>query len=600
LKINRNGQSRKHIANLKAKIRFAYSLCKVKTDRKLYDTTQNDPVIYRDHVIEIRRKVMKKQTISLSILIVFGMILMTACGSVGLSLTSPKVNPANTLSAPAQATQAPAQAALPSGASGDLLAAYQSTLENIYTTVSPSVVNIRVVQKVDASASITSQLPSFPFFSLPQDQQPQEQYQSALGSGFVWDQNGHIVTNNHVISGADKIEVTFSDGTILPATLVGADPDSDLAVIQVDAAAAQLHRVQLGDSSAVKVGQLAIAIGNPFGLKGTMTTGIISAVGRSLPADETAAQSYTIPDVIQTDAPINPGNSGGVLVDTQGQVLGVTSAIESPVRANAGIGFAIPSNIVNNVVPVLIKDGKYIHTWIGISGTTLVPDLAKAMNLDANQRGALVEEVLPNSPAEKAGLRSSSTDVTIEGQSVKVGGDVITAIDNQAVVEMDDLIAYLARSTKVDQKVTLTILRDGKQETLDLTLAARPSAEESSSDTASSTTRGIHLGLLGMTVDESIAKEMNLQDGQQGVLIEQVEPGSLADTAGLLAGSKSVTINGQQVMVGGDIITAVNRQPIASIEELKAALAQLLPDQELSLTILRDGTESQITIQPGQ
>ena len=154
----------------------------------------------------------------------------------------------------------------------------------------------------------------------------------------------------------------------------------------------------------------------------------------------------------------------------------MTSAIESPVRANTGIGFAIPSAIVNNVVPALIKDGKYVHSWLGISGTTLVPDLAKAMNLDAGQRGALVEEIFPKSPAEKAGLRGSSQQVIIDGQTANVGGDVITAIDDQPVVEMDDLIAYLARNTKVDQKVNLTILRDGKQERLDVILAARPSA----------------------------------------------------------------------------------------------------------------------------
>jgi S1-C subfamily serine protease len=408
------------------------------------------------------------------------------------------------------------------------------------------------------------------------------------------------VTNNHVISGADKIEVTFSDGTIVSATLVGADPDSDLAVLKVDVAADKLNPVQLADSSVIKVGQLAIAIGNPFGLEGSMTTGIISAVGRSLPADETAAQTYTIPDVIQTDAPINPGNSGGVLVDAQGQVLGVTSAIESPVRANAGVGFAIPSAIVNNVVPALIKDGKYVHTWLGISGTSLIPDLAQAMNLDAGQRGALVEEIVPNSPADKAGLQGSDKDVSIDGQNTKVGGDLITAIEDQPVVGMDDLIAYLARSTKVDQKVTLTILQDGKQQTLDVTLAARPSAQERGSENARSATRGIVLGIQGKTVYDAIAKEMNLPNGQTGTLVEQVEPGSLADQEGLQGGSKSVTINGQQVNIGGDIITAINGQPVASIQELKAALAQLTPDQELSLTILRGGEEMQITVQPGQ
>jgi len=544
---------------------------------------------------------MNKRTISLSILVVFAMIALTACGGVALSTNNPNTSAAPAQPVPTQVAPVPVQKPAPSGVSGDLLAAYQGTLENIYTSVSPSVVNIRVVQKVAANDSITSQLPGFPFFNLPQGgQQAPQQYQTALGSGFVWDTNGDIVTNNHVINGADKIEVTFSDGTIVPATLVGADPDSDLAVIKVDVAASQLHPVQLADSSAVKVGQLAVAIGNPFGLEGTMTTGIISAVGRSLPADETSTQSYTIPDVIQTDAPINPGNSGGVLVDAQGQVLGVTSAIESPVRANAGIGFAIPSAIVNNVVPALIKDGKYVHTWLGISGSSLVPELATAMNLDAGQRGALVGEVMPNSPAEKAGLRGSDKQVTIDGQTATVGGDVITAFDSQQVAGMDDLIAYLARNTKVDQKVTLTILRNGKQETVDVTLTARPSAEERASANSQSATRGITLGATGITVDDSIAKEINLPSGQQGVLVEQVQSGSLADTAGLRGGNKSVTINGQQVEVGGDIITAINGQPIASIQELKAALAQLTPDQELSLTILREGKEIQITIQPGQ
>lgn len=537
---------------------------------------------------------MKPRSISLVILTVPLLLALTACGSLGLST-------AGRVTVPSVPIQAPtASAAIPSGASGDLLAAYQGTLEGIYQRVSPSVVNIRVVQKVDAATSGTSQLPGFPFFNLPQGQQPQQQFQSALGSGFVWDQNGDIVTNNHVISGAQKIEVTFSDGTIVPASLVGADPDSDLAVIKVKVPSARLTPIQLGDSAAVKVGQLAIAIGDPFGLEGTMTTGIISAVGRSLPSDETTAQSYTIPDVIQTDAPINPGNSGGVLIDTQGRVLGVTSAIESPVRANAGIGFAIPSAIVGNVVPALIKDGKYVHTWLGISGTTLVPDLAAAMKLDAGQRGALVEEIMPNSPAEQAGLRGSAQQVTLDGQDTKVGGDVITAIDGQPVVEMNDLIAYLARSTQVNQKVTLSLLRDGKPETLDVTLTARPSAAERNSAITQADARGIRLGILGVTVDENIAREMNLKQGQQGVLVVQVQAGSLADSAGLRAGSKPVTINGQQLMVGGDIITSVNDQSVAGIEELKAILSQLTPQQELSLTLLRDGREMQITIQPGQ
>ncbi len=539
---------------------------------------------------------MKKRTVLFSTLLVLGMLLLSACGSVAGTTDGVGIHLAPTLTAPLQSAPTPSVGTIPDTGSGDLLAAYQGTLEKIYTSVSPSVVNIRVVEKVNVSSPDTTQIPGFPFFNLPQDQQPQQQYQSALGSGFVWDQNGHIVTNNHVVAGADKIEVTFSDGTIVPATLVGADPDSDLAVLKVDVPSSQLHPVQMADSASIKVGEMAIAIGNPFGLEGTMTTGIISAVGRSLPTDETSLQSYTIPDIIQTDAPINPGNSGGILMDVQGQVLGVTSAIESPVRANAGVGFAIPAAIVKNVVPALIKDGKYVHSWLGISGTTLVPDLAKAMKLDASQRGALVEEVMPNSPAENAGLRGSDQQVTIDGQKASVGGDVITAIDNQKVLQMDDLIAYLARSTKVDQNVTLTILRDGKQQTLDVTLAARPSTQER----ASSNQRGVRLGIAGVTVNESIAREMQLPNGQQGVLVEEVQPGSLADSAGLRGGDKTVTLDGEQVTVGGDVITAVNGQPITSIEELKAALSQLFSNQDLTLTVLRAGAETDITVHPGQ
>ena len=539
---------------------------------------------------------MRKRTMLFSSVLVLGALFLSACGSVFDTSSGVQIQMAPT-TAPQLSAPTPAQPPVSSGTSNDLLAAYQGTLEQIYTTVSPSVVNIRVVQQVDASNLDSTQIPGFPFFDQPQGQPAQPQFQSGLGSGFVWDQQGHIVTNNHVVAGADKIEVTFSDGTIVPATLVGADPDSDLAVVKVDLPADQLHPVQLGDSTTVKVGELAIAIGNPFGLEGSMTTGIISAVGRSILADETSVQSYTIPDVIQTDAPINPGNSGGILLNAQGQVLGVTSAIESPVRANAGVGFAIPSAIVQNVVPALIDSGKYVHSWLGISGTTLTPDVAQAMNLDASQRGALVTEVLPNSPAEKAGLRGSDQQTTIDGIDLPVGGDVITRIDNEQVLQMDDLIAYLAR-TKVDQKVSLTVLRDGKEQSLDVTLAARPAAQEQANN--QNETRGVRLGILGATVDAALAQEAQLPDGTQGVLVQEVQPGSLADSAGLRGGDRTVTLNGQQVKIGGDVITAVNGQAIASTEELRAALGQLPLDQDLTLTILRAGEQMEITLHPGQ
>jgi serine protease Do len=281
------------------------------------------------------------------------------------------------------------------------------------------------------------------------------------------------VTNNHVVDSADEIEVAFADGNIVPATLVGANRDSDLAVIQVDVPAGELHPVQMGDSSQVKVGEIAIAIGNLFGLENTMTVGFISGLGRSLPVESGSSlgPTYRIPDIIQTDAPINPGNSGGVLVDEQGEVMGVTAAIAAPVQASAGIGFVIPSAIVQRVVPVLIQDGHYAVPWLGISGTSLDPDLAKAMDLDAGQRGALVIDVTPDSPADEAGLRGSDRDVTVDGQQQRVGGDVIAAWDGEAVTQMEGLQA-LVSAGHPGQQVTVTVLRDGAQLDLLVTLEA--------------------------------------------------------------------------------------------------------------------------------
>lgn len=526
---------------------------------------------------------MNKRTFLLSFSLALILLFTAACGNAKIGEQSIP----NALAAPQTSEQSQT-------GGGDVLAAYQGTLENIYQQVSPSVVNIRVVKPVDTQSSISNQ----PFFNLPQDQQSSQPYESGLGSGFVWDTDGYIVTNNHVVEGAEKIEVTFSDDTILDATLVGTDPDSDLAVIQVEAPDGLLTPVQLADSTNVRVGQLAIAIGNPFGLEGTMTVGIISALGRSLPVESgIVGPSYTIPDIIQTDAPINPGNSGGVLVNAQGQLVGVTSAIETSSGSNAGIGFAIPSAIVQNVVPALIKDGVYEHPWLGISGTTLTPDLAEAMNLDTTQRGVLVADVLPDSPAEAAGLQGSQEETTIESQPVRIGGDVITAIEGQPVHGIDELIAYLARSTTVGQKITLTLLRDGKEQTVTATLQARPSAEErASTDQTPVTTSGIHLGILGGTLTSDLAEAMNLSKDQQGVLVEEVQPGGLAEQAGLQGSATPVTIQGQEIMVGGDVITAINGQPVTSIEELKAALAQADPNQALTLTILRDGKEMTVKI----
>ena len=340
----------------------------------------------------------------------------------------------------------------------------------VYERVNPSVVNIRVTLKESAGGG---ELPGFPQIPLPDiPGLPQ----GGEGSGFVYDTDGHIVTNNHVVDGADSIVVTFADGTEAKAELVGTDPNADLAVIKVEVDAALLKPVAVADSDALKVGQIVIAIGNPFGLQGSMTTGIVSGLERDLRAEATATggASYTIPDIVQTDAAINPGNSGGPLLNLKGEVIGVNTAIESPVRASSGVGYAVPVNIVKRIVPELIADGKVEYPWLGVSGQTLIPGVAKAMGLSEDQRGVLVIEAVSGSPAAQAGLKSSQEQATIDGQTVPVGGDVIVGIDDQTVEKFDDLLGYIVQKAKVGQTVTLRILRGGETQEIEVTLGERP------------------------------------------------------------------------------------------------------------------------------
>ena len=365
-----------------------------------------------------------------------------------------------------QTSTPPVTTTIPATSAIGSLSGLESTLEDIYTQVNPAVVNISVVQKQDTTLG---GLPDSPF-STPQ-------YSAALGSGFLWDKTGNIVTNNHVIADADNITVTFYDGTEVPGKVIGTDSDSDLAVVKVDMPALQIQPVTLADSTQLKVGQLAIAIGNPFGLEGTMTVGIVSGLGRVISANENAVgPSYSIPDVVQTDAAINPGNSGGVLLDATGRLIGVTNSIETTSGTSAGVGFAIPSAIVQKVVPALITTGHYDHPYLGTSILTLNAAIAGAMNLPSNQRGALIESVTAGSPADKAGLRASKNSITINDQQIFVGGDVVIAYNGEAVKSTDDLITLLARSGTVGAKVTLTVLRDGKQVQVEVTLGLRPSS----------------------------------------------------------------------------------------------------------------------------
>ncbi len=549
-------------------------------------------------------------------LLVLVAVLLTSCAgfslpfNVALSTKNTEATQAPTTAAPASpavtSTTAPAVSNPPSAVgSSEALEALQGTYSSIYNNVNPSVVNLRVVKQASNTLQELPQIPGFPF-NLP-DNNTQQPRQEALGSGFVWDTEGHIVTNNHVISDTDQVTVTFSDGTEAAAKVIGADPDSDLAVVKVEADASKLVPVTLADSTQVQVGQLAIAIGNPYGLEGTMTSGIVSALGRTLSVDstsQTTGPGYTIPDIIQTDAPINPGNSGGVLLNDKGQVIGVTYAIESSSGANAGIGFAIPSATVEKVVPKLIQNGTYEHPYLGISGTTLTPELAKAMNLNSDQRGALVVDVTADTPADKAGLHGSDRQTEVDGQQVNIGGDVITAYDGQPVNTFDELVAYLANQGEVGKNVTLTILRDGKEQSVEVTLAARPTtstqvAQSQNSNQSEQTSQRPQLGISGTDMTPEIAKAMNLPEDQQGVLVTEVVPNSPADKAGLHGSYKPLTINGQSVLIGGDVITAIENHSVNNLDDLRSTLANYSVGDEITLSLLRDGKSLDVHVTLG-
>ncbi|MCS7116322.1 MAG: trypsin-like peptidase domain-containing protein [Nitrososphaerales archaeon] len=292
---------------------------------------------------------------------------------------------------------------------------------------------------------------------------------SGGGSGFIYDRAGHIITNHHVIKGADIIRVAFPDGSSYPAKLVGTDPYSDLAVIKIDAPPDKLNPLPLGDSSKLVVGQKVVAIGNPFGLSNSMTEGIVSQLGRMLQTE----QGFLIVDVIQVDAAINPGNSGGPLMNMNGEVIGVNTAIISPTGAFAGVGFAIPSNLVKKVVPSLIAKGKYEHPWLGITGINLTPEIANAMKLNIS-KGFLVRDVVKGGPADKAGIKGGNRAVRIEGVNVVIGGDVIVSIDGLEVRGIEDILVYLQRNKRAGEQVKITVLREGKLLEFNVILGERP------------------------------------------------------------------------------------------------------------------------------
>lgn len=292
----------------------------------------------------------------------------------------------------------------------------------------------------------------------------------SLGSGFVYDVMGHIITNNHVVDGAQKITVTFLDGTSYNAKVVGTDRFTDIAVIRVEADPALLHPLPLGDSSQLRIGDPVAAIGNPFGLSGSMTSGIVSQVGRLLSSPGIA---FSIPDVIQTDAAINPGNSGGPLLNMKGEVIGISTAIQSDIGEFTGVGFAVPSKTISKIAPILIKDGHYRHTWLGITGIDIDLDISSVLNLK-DTKGFLIVNVVRGSPADKAGLHGATETKEVDGIKYQIGGDIILSIDHKKVRKIDDILVYLQREKNVGDKIVLEVLRDGHLESFDLILEERP------------------------------------------------------------------------------------------------------------------------------
>ncbi|MPZ08062.1 MAG: PDZ domain-containing protein [Nitrososphaeraceae archaeon] len=298
----------------------------------------------------------------------------------------------------------------------------------------------------------------------------------ALGSGFVYDQDGRIITNHHVVSEVDEVDVKFVDGDTYTAKVVGKDPYSDIGVLQITDREFFDKRVaplKIANSSEIEVGEQIIAIGNPFGLSGTLTTGVVSQIGRLLPNDVTG---YSIANTIQTDAAINPGNSGGPLLDMKGEVVGMNTAIFSNTGVYSGVGFAVPSNMLLKEIPVLIEKGSYVHPWLGFTARDVSPDIAESLKLPRNFKGAAVVSVVENSPADKADIRGQATGVDFVGNEQVRSGDIVTKIDSQPVKSMDDVISYLDESKKVGDKVTLTVNREGQDAEVPITLEERPSS----------------------------------------------------------------------------------------------------------------------------
>jgi serine protease Do len=425
--------------------------------------------------------------------------------------------------------------------------AVPASFADLAARLSPTVVNIKVTKVAKNANWQWHQVPDGPFgeffkrFFQDMPQHPEPYKQQGAGSGVIISDDGYILTNNHVVEGADEVLVTLKDQQEYPAEIVGRDPKTDLAVLKIKANK-PLPVAAMGDSDRLKVGSWVLAIGNPFGLSHTVTSGIVSAKGRVI-----GAGPYD--DFIQTDASINPGNSGGPLFNMQGEIIGINTAI---IPNGQGIGFAIPINTAKPLIPQLVRTGMVTRGYLGVSIQSVTPDLAKAMQLE-DRKGALVSEVVPGSPADKAGVQN---------------GDVIVAFNQKTVASAHDLPTMVA-ATPVGQEVDVVVLRHGSKKQLPLTVGKLPS-DDTEMAASSQDTHG-KWGLQLQSLTPEIARQHDLAT-EQGVLVVGVQPDSPADEAGLRS---------------GDVLVEVNRHPVTSVQDVKEALAQAKDNDALLLRVKR-------------
>jgi serine protease Do len=424
----------------------------------------------------------------------------------------------------------------------------------IARTVKPAVVNVST-RAVREEGGAEEQLRDFFGPNVPGRNAPGHAPRRAvrgIGSGFVINADGYVVTNNHVVDGATEIRVKFADGRDLPGKVVGRDEKTDLALVKVEASG--LPVIALGDSAKLEVGEPVMAIGNPFGLEQTVTTGIVSATGRTI-----GAGPYD--DFIQTDASINPGNSGGPLINARGEVIGVNTAIASGTGGSVGIGFAIPSNMVKPVVTQLADSGHVVRGWLGVSIQAVTPELAASFGLP-NTQGTLVSGVSPDSPAAKVGLRR---------------GDVIVRYAGHDVTRWTDLPRAVAE-TPIGREVPVEVLRDGKRQTLTVKVARLDDGDQQAS--AATEPAAAQLGIAARSLTPELARSLEVPGGH-GVLVERVEDGSRAQNAGLTA---------------GDVIVEIDQKPVATVEALRAAVGRHPAGKPLLVLVHREGQSLYLTV----